>query len=199
MSAKGKQISKRELIIARVILIILIILVFGITYLKFFGPNPNLEEHPIDTSNSVQDELQIKLLDLIVTKFNDSVLIEDYRAQNINIEANVNTNNKSIIISYVDDVSKQYEFNYIQPNLEIVVKNEEQEDFYIVYKELIKANQERLQNKNNYDEYIDEFFNGNKDIEGVSKEIKEDDSIKYVMDVTKTIKVLENNNIEGSD
>lgn len=196
--AKDKQVSKKAIIIARVILVLLIVIVILITYLRFFGINPNLEEHPVNKSDNSQDEFQIKLLELIVTNFNNNSLLEDYKKQNISMEATVNSDN-SIIISYVGEDTKKYEFDYVHPNIEILINEDEKEDFYKVYKLLIEANQIRLENRDNYDEYIDEFLVNDRNIDGLIKEIQDDGSIKFVMDVSKIIVEMENNNIEGSD
>ena len=207
---KEKKISKQAIIIAWIVLIILIILAVVLTYLKFFGPNENLEEHSVNDANN-QIDTQTELLESITTNFNDSSLVEEYLNQDINVWANVNSDNNSIILNYETTDIMQYELTYSEPILEISITKEGEVVFSELFKVLILANQERLENSITNTEYIDEFLKGNSTIDGYTREVTGED-IKYTMDITKKINTEgnttsettqnttpETNNIEGSE
>ena len=182
---KEKKISKQAIIIAWIVLIILIILAVVLTYLKFFGPNENLEEHSVNDANN-QIDTQTELLESITTNFNDSSLVEEYLNQDINVWANVNSNNNSIMLNYETTDIMQYELTYSEPTLEISITKEGEVVFSELFKVLILANQERLENSITNTEYIDEFLKGNSTIDGYTREVTGED-IKYTMDITKKI------------
>ena len=207
---KEKKVSKQAIIIAWIVLIILIILAVVLTYLKFFGPNKNLEEHSVNDANN-QIDTQTELLESITTNFNDSSLVEEYLNQNINVWANVNSDNNSIMLNYETTDIMQYELTYSEPTLEISITKEGEVVFSELFKVLILANQERLENSITNTEYIDEFLKGNSTIDGYTREVTGED-IKYTMDITKKINTEgnttsettqnttpETNNIEGSE
>lgn len=188
---KEKKVSKQAIIIAWIVLIILIILAVVLTYLKFFGPNENLEEHSVNDANN-QINTTTELLESITTNFNDSSLVEEYLNQNINVWANVNSDNNSIMLNYETTDVVQYELTYNEPTLEITITKEGELNFSEMFKILILANQERLENSiTNIDtEQIDEFLKGNSTLEGYTREVTGED-IKYTMDVTKKINTSE--------
>ena len=200
---QDKEVSKTSIIIAWIILILALFFSLVITYLKFFGPNKNLEEYPVKAGNVMTQNMDIQQLDLIVTNFNNSELLKEYQKQNIDIKASLKDNN--IIVSYEDSTATmEYELIYNDSNLEITIKDEEKNYFDKIYKLLIIANQEALGNKEKYDEYIDEFLINSRKIDGLIIENKENNII-YIMDISKVI-TLDNdesseieNNIEGSD
>ena len=207
---KEKKINKQAVIVAWIVLIILIILAVVLTYLKFFGPNENLEEHSVNDANN-QIDTQTELLESITTNFNDSSLVEEYLNQDINVWANVNSDNNSIILNYETTDIMQYELTYSEPILEISITKEGEVVFSELFKILILANQERLENSITNTEYIDEFLKGNSTIDGYTREVTGED-IKYTMDITKKINTEgnttsettqnttpETNNIEGSE
>lgn len=207
---KEKKVSKQAIIIAWIVLIILIILAVVLTYLKFFGPNENLEEHSVNDANN-QIDTQTELLESITTNFNDSSLVEEYLNQDINVWANVNSDNNSIMLNYETTDIMQYELTYSEPTLEISITKEGEVVFSELFKVLILANQERLENSITNTEYIDEFLKGNSTIDGYTREVTGED-IKYTMDITKKINTEgnttsettqnttpETNNIEGSE
>lgn len=207
---KEKKISKQAIIIAWIVLIILIILAVVLTYLKFFGPNENLEEHSVNDANN-QIDTQTELLESITTNFNDSSLVKEYLNQDINVWANVNSDNNSIMLNYETTDIMQYELTYSEPILEISITKEGEVVFSELFKVLILANQERLENSITNTEYIDEFLKGNSTIDGYTREVTGED-IKYTMDITKKINAEgnttsetaqnttpETNNIEGSE
>lgn len=187
---KEKKISKQAIIVAWIVLILLIILAVVLTYLKFFGPNKNLEEHSVNDANN-QINTTTELLESITTNFNDSSLVEEYLNQNINVWANVNSDNNSIMLNYETTDIVQYELTYNEPTLEITITKEGELNFSEMFKILILANQERLENPINNTDYIDEFLKGNSTIEGYTREVTGED-IKYTMDITKKINTEEN-------
>ena len=85
----------------------------------------------------------------------------------------------------------QYELTYNEPTLEITITKEGELNFSEMFKILILANQERLENPINNTDYIDEFLKGNSTIEGYTREVTGED-IKYTMDITKKINTEEN-------
>ena len=59
---KKNSNTTSKIIIAKILLILLIVIAIILTYLKFFGPNQNLEEHPLD-ENRNQIDTKIELLE----------------------------------------------------------------------------------------------------------------------------------------
>ena len=141
---------------------------------------------------------------------NDSSMVEEYKDKKVNIWANVNSNNNSIILNYETSSIIQFELDYREPNLEISINKEEELVFSEMYKILILANQERLENTITNTEYIDEFLKGNNSIDGYTREVT-GDTIRYTMDITKKINITgistqeaietttETSSIEGSE
>ncbi len=206
---KKNSNTTSKIIIAKILLILLIVIAIILTYLKFFGPNQNLEEHPLD-ENRNQIDTKIELLESITTIMNDSSMVEEYKDKKVNIWANVNSNNNSIILNYETSSIIQFELDYREPNLEISINKEEELVFSEMYKILILANQERLENTITNTEYIDEFLKGNNSIDGYTREVT-GDTIRYTMDITKKINITgistqeaietttETSSIEGSE
>ena len=115
------------------------------------------------------------------------------------------------MLNYETTDIMQYELTYSEPTLEISITKEGEVVFSELFKVLILANQERLENSITNTEYIDEFLKGNSTIDGYTREVTGED-IKYTMDITKKINTEgnttsettqnttpETNNIEGSE
>lgn len=184
MKKEGK--SKKN-IVAWIILVILILLLLALNYLKFFGSkNPNIENTPVDNS---ENQAVVVALQEIVDNFNKNSKIAEYKEQNITIQAVLN--NYSIFISYTDDTTTTYEFNYHDFLIDITISNKEENraKFDKVYEILIYAVQERLKNDENIEEYVKNYLNDSTEYDGLYKTADEG-NLTYYMDIT--IKLKEN-------
>ena len=194
-----KKVSKVSITIAWILLILLIVTALAITYLKFFGPDDNLEEHPVNdntTSPVITEALQN-----IVDNFNNSDLIDNYKTKNITMTASLD--NTTITINYEGVSSKTYNFDFNSPKLTTIInKNDVAEntdnEFNEIFKVLVYAVQARLNNTNNIDNYIMGFLDDSLEVEGLSKEIS-NSSITYSIDISKTIGINDNNDIENNN
>lgn len=193
---KNKQVekvSKVSITIAWILLILLIVAALSITYLKFFGPNDKLEEHPVNDNTT--SPVIIEALQNIVDNFNNSDLIDNYKTENITMTASLD--NTTITINYEGVSSKTYNFDFNSPKLTTIInKNDTVEntdnEFNEIFKVLVYAVQARLNNTNNIDNYIMGFLNDSLEVEGISKEIS-DSFIAYSIDISKTIGINDNN------
>ena len=185
--------NKGKDFIAWLLLMILIFIILFITYIKYFSviDNKNIEETPINESSSIAIH---KALSDITTNFNNNT--KEYANSN-NITLNATANNYSIFISYVDDTAVTYEFNYENLFLNIIINNDEENitKFNVVYKFLIESTQERLNNQNNINDLIEKFLTTDNNYDGLIK-TKSDDTIKYQMNITKT---LENGGLDDGN
>ena len=172
--------------IAWIILIILIILILGLSYIKFFvGETTLIEERPAD--NNMSEVIKTALTD-IVNNFNKNEKIEQYKKDGINISATFNENSNSIFISYETDTTTTYEFTYDNLNLVISILNEEENitNFKKVEEILIYAIQERLNVEEDITDIVNEYIEGNKELEIITKEEKED-VITHKINIAKKI------------
>ena len=180
-----EQEKKKNKTIGWILLIILIILILGLNYVKFFmnEPNENITETPVQNTTS---EVEIKALQAIVDNFNKNDKIKQYEEQGIKLNAELN--NHSIFISYATEETITYEFNYQSLELTINIRNDEENltKFKKVYEILIYAVQERLENNENIDNYVKDFMEDAKDYTGLSKTVK-DGSATYKMNITKKL------------
>ena len=179
--------KKGNKIIGWLLVIVLIAMILGLNYVKFIMQDTedakNIKEVPIKDENS--DVIKTALKE-IVNNFNENSKIEEYKNQNIKIEAVLN--NYTIFITYETDTRITYEFNYNNLELKISIQNETEnlERFNKIYEILIYAVQKRLNNDSNIQEYINDFLNNNKNVVGITKE-NEDQNIIYTMNITKKI------------
>lgn len=174
--------KKSSIILAWILLIILISSALTLTYLKKFGPNDNLEERPVTnkTSPVIAESLQ-----KIVDNFNNSKLQNAYKDKNINIKATLN--DTTIIIDYTTTITKTYKFIFSNPILTATIDNNDITNFSDVYKILIYACQERLNNNNNnIDKYINDFIANNTKVVGLSQK-KGETTVSYGIDISKVI------------
>ena len=178
-----KPVGKAKILFAWIILLIAISSALGLSYLKFFGPNLNIEEKPID-NNDTTSPIIIEALNSIVNNFNESSYVQDYKNQNIDINASLN--GTTIKVNYTSDVVASYDFKFNSPNLVASINNSSLETFKIIYKIMVYANQKRLGNDNNIDLYIDNFLNNDTEVLGLTKE-ENNDTINFSIDVSKTI------------
>lgn len=173
----------KKKIIFWIILIILIALLLGLNYVKFFGvSNDNIEEKPVE--NSTSEAINTALQD-ITNNFNNNQEVSNLTKDGITVSAVLN--NYSIFISYaIGNDTTTYEFNYSNLILSIDIENNEEniKKFNTIYKILINACQERLTNEDNIDSDIDKFLNGESTFNGIDKSIN-NNIITYKMDITK--------------
>ena len=176
--------KKKNKMIGWVMLIVLIIMALGISYIKFFmNENKNIEEKPIENSASEAIE---KALTEITNNFNNNEKIKEYEAKNIKIQATQNNNN--IFILYESNGTTTYEFTYNNLFLTTTISNKEENIniFKQVYEILIYAAQERIKNEEEIESYVKSYLNDEKEYKGLSKKINKD-YITYKMNITEKL------------
>ena len=176
--------KKKNKMIGWIMLIVLIIMALGISYIKFFmNENKNIEEKPIENSASEAIE---KALTEITNNFNNNEKIKEYEAKNIKIQSTQNNNN--IFIQYESNGTTTYEFTYNNLFLTTTISNKEENIniFKQVYEILIYAAQERIKNKEEIETYIKSYLNDEKEYKGLSKTINKD-YITYKMNITEKL------------
>ena len=172
--------------IAWVLLIVLIILILGISYIKFFvGDNTLIEEKPVN--NEMSEVVKTTLTD-IVKNFNDNERILQYKNEGIDINAVFNENTNTIFISYKKDSTSTYEFTFDNLNLVIAVANNEVslEMFKKIEEILIYAIQKRLNVEDDITGIVKDYIDGNRELDMITTEEKED-VIVYHFNITKKI------------
>lgn len=172
--------------IAWVLLIVLIILILGISYIKFFvGDNTLIEEKPVN--NEMSEVVKTALTD-IVKNFNDNERILQYKNEGIDINAVFNENTNTIFISYKKDSTSTYEFTFDNLNLVIAVANNEVslEMFKKIEEILIYAIQKRLNVEDDITGIVKDYIDGNRELDMITTEEKED-VIVYHFNITKKI------------
>lgn len=177
------QKEKNKTLLAWIILTALIITTLTLTYIKYFSyPNNNIEERPINESSSNAIHTA---LNEITSNFNENNKVKEYELEN-NLTIKAVVNNYSIFISYIDNTTTTYEFKYEDLKLNIIINNQDEEKFNIVYKFLIEAVQKRINNNNDIGELIDNFLTTDINYEGLLKEEK-NNTIKYQINITKKL------------
>ena len=168
-------------------LIILIMLSLTLTYLKFFSSyvinNDNIKEVPVNDSSS---QAIHKALKAIVDNFNKSENVKKYQLEN-NTKLTATVNNYSIFVTHLKDKKNTYEFTYNDLCLTIKVKNNNQDEFNVVYKFLIESVQKRINNYENISEIVDDFLLNNINYVGLDKKTY-DDIIEYKINITEKLK-----------
>jgi len=181
-----KDSNKIKLVIAWISLLIFLVMLLVLNYIKFFGfydYSNDVTEEQVD--NSSEEAINLALSD-IVNNFNGSQEVMAFKEQNVEINARLK--NRSIYISYIDEVTTTYEFNYNNLLLSINIKNDIDSisKFNKIYSILIKAIQIRLNNVN-VDELIKLHIDEDKELNGIEKEVSED-VVKYKIDITKKVR-----------
>lgn len=168
-------------------LIILIMLSLTLTYLKFFSSyvinNDNIKEVPVNDSSSIAIHNALKT---IVDNFNKSENVKKYQLEN-NTKLTATVNNYSIFVTHSKDKKNTYEFTYNDLCLTIKVKNNNQDEFNVVYKFLIESVQKRINNYENISEIVDDFLLNNINYAGLDKKTY-DDIIEYKINITEKLK-----------
>lgn len=172
-------------LLAWISLITLILLLLFLNYIKFFSQkNPNIEEKQVENSSSRAIETA---LSTIVENFNTNEELNTLKEENILISAT--RKNYSLFITDIENENRTvYEFKYNNLKLSINVLDEKEnlEKFNRIYKILIMSCQKRIQNEDIIDEKIEQFLNGEAEIEAIQKK-KSGNIINYQMDITKKI------------
>ena len=184
-------------LLAWISLITLIILLLFLNYIKFFSQkNPNIEEKPVENSSSRAIETA---LSTIVENFNTNEELNTLKEENILLSAT--RKNYSLFITDIENENRTvYEFKYNNLKLSINVLDEKEnlEKFNRVYKILIMSCQKRIQNEDIIDEKIENFLNGEVEIEAIQKK-KSGNIINYQMDITKKISSDNINNLNQNN
>lgn len=174
-------------ILAIFFLVILIMLSLTLTYLKFFSSyiinNDNIKEVPVNDSSSIAIHNALKT---IVDNFNESENVKKYQLEN-NAKLTATVNNYSIFVTHSKDKKNTYEFTYNDLCLTIKVKNDNQNEFNVVYKFLIESVQKRINNYENISEIVDDYLLNNINYVGLDKKIY-DDIIEYKINITEKLK-----------
>ena len=160
MTNKNKEKNPKAYTIIGIwiILVIIFLLIKGFTTLNFYTiNNKNIKEYPVSESKYIKE--QKKILENIVTNFNKQTTTKEYQNQNISINATVTGN--TIIINYIDNKETKKDFKFILDNktLSATIPNEDKNIFQIIIKEIIKANQKRLNNNEDIETYLDNILN----------------------------------------
>ena len=186
--------SKKK-VIAWILLIILVLIVAILTYLKFFGKNLNTSEQPVKetkpkTENKTgasegitSEESENKLLADLVTNFNSSFIVSDYKKENVEISATLSKDD--FIVNYTDN-SKSYNKKFVcKYNGGILTSDISLEDasyFDIVYRIIIYANQVIASPNASVDNIISGVLNGIDTYSGLSKEVT-GNNVTYSIDL----------------
>lgn len=186
--------SKKK-VIAWILLIILVLIVAILTYLKFFGKNLNTSEQPVKetkpkTENKTgasegitSEESENKLLADLVTNFNSSFIVSDYKKENVEISATLSKDD--FIVNYTDN-SKSYNKKFVcKYNGGILTSDISLEDasyFDIVYRIIIYANQVIASPNASVDNIISGVLNGTDTYSGLSKEVT-GNNVTYSIDL----------------
>ena len=186
--------SKKK-VIAWILLIILVLIVAILTYLKFFGKNFNTSEQPVKetkpkTENKTgasegitSEESENKLLADLVTNFNSSFIVSDYKKENVEISATLSKDD--FIVNYTDN-SKSYNKKFVcKYNGGILTSDISLEDasyFDIVYRIIIYSNQVIASPNASVDNIISGVLNGTDTYSGLSKEVT-GNNVTYSIDL----------------
>ena len=183
---KNNNIRYKEML-AIFFLIILIMLSLTLTYLKFFSSyvinNDNMKEVPVNDSSSIAIHNTLKT---IVDNFNESENVKKYQLEN-NTKLTATVNNYSIFVTHSKDKKNTYEFTYNDLCLTIKVKNDNQNEFNVVYKFLIESVQKRINNYENISEIVDDFLLNNINYVGLDKKTY-GEIIEYKINITEKLK-----------
>lgn len=187
MNEDNKQVKKKSIAGLCLLLIILIGIALGLTYLKFFYKDTT--GVPIIPDQKITPEITNEL-NIIVDNINNDEIVKEKSKENINIKAKLNKD--TITITYNNESKiEEYNFKYNNMLLEIETENNETA-FNDIFKIIVRANQKRLNNTNNIDILVEQFLNNDYEIDGLYKESLEANQITYNIALDKAIKVIEN-------
>lgn len=182
--------NKKKEIIAWIILTILFLMIIFITYMRFFGIyDYQNKSHITNVEISSNDAIDTALT-AIVNNINNDEDLKVLEKDEIKLQSFLK--NHSLYISYTDlyNITTTYEFNYSHLNLNINIKNNEEnvKKFNIIYKFLLKAIQKRINSDFNKPELIDSHINDGVELRGITKTIiNNEKTISYKIDITKKL------------
>ena len=187
MNEDNKQVKKKSIAGLCLLLIILIGIALGLTYLKFFYKDTT--GVPIIPDQKLTPEITNEL-NIIVDNINNDEIVKEKSKENKNIKAKLNKD--TITITYNNESKiEEYNFKYNNMLLEIETENNKTA-FNDIFKIIVRANQKRLNNTNNIDILVEQFLNNDYEIDGLYKESLEANQITYNIALDKVIKVIEN-------
>lgn len=180
-----EQKKSNKTAFAWIILILLITIASGLTYLKYFYTT-NTEadiENNEELTPTIQNELQ-----KIVDNFNNSELVKEKAKENITIKSRLENN--VIIVEYESSERKE-EYNYTFNNLILITEIANDDNaFKETFKIMVYAIQKKLGNENNIDNLIEGFINNTMEVEGLYRETIEANKITYNIEITKVVKEI---------
>lgn len=173
-----QTVSKKQILFAWLVLIVLILSIFGLIYVKIFQTNiDNIDKQ----SNS--EIFNDKELEELVNKFNNSKLLEQYKNDGINMVAIFDKKHFTLEVSEAANTNiYNFEVNY--PELSCVILPDSMEEFDLVFEILLYENQKRLGNTKNIDNYVDGILDGNLNVIGFNKVVA-DELVFYSMDISR--------------
>ena len=182
----NKNSLDKRIVVAWIVLIILIITVISLTYLKFWGPNVNIKEQPINSmkeNNNVENDSKDKSLSSLAANFNSYFIVNDYKKENVEISATLSKDD--FVVNYTDN-SKSYNKKFVcKYNGGILTSDISLEDasyFDIVYRIIIYANQVIASPNVSVDNIISGVLNGTDTYSGLSKEVT-GNNVTYSIDL----------------
>ena len=179
---KGQKKSNK-VVFAWIILVLLVIIAGGLTYLKFFYTKEKETENNEELTPAIQNELQ-----KIVDNFNNSELVKEKTKENITIKSKLENN---IITVEYESSERKEEYNYTFNNLILIIETDNDNNiFKEIFKIMVYAVQKRLGNENNIDNLIEGFINNTMEVDGLYRETIEANKITYNIDITKVTKEI---------
>lgn len=186
MNSNNKPQKKKSVVGLCLLLIILIGIALGITYLKFFYKDTTGD--PIIPEQKLTPAITSEL-NKIVDNINNDEIVKGKSKENINIKAELKKD--TIAITYNNN-NKKEEYNFKYNNMLLEIETESADEvFNEIFKIIVRANQKRLNNTNNIDNIVDQFLNNEYEINGLYKESLEANEITYSISIDKVIKIIE--------
>lgn len=198
MDNSSKKKTKKK-VLAWIVLIILIVIGIILTYLRFFATDVKLSEQPKEKTKTksenkngysegiTSEESENKLLADLVTNFNSSFIVNNYKGQNILISSSLSKDD--FIVNY-NDSSKNYNKKFVcKYNGGILTADVALEDasyFDIVYRIIIYANQVITSQDDSVDNIISGVLNGTNTYSGLAKDIM-GNTVTYSIDLLGTV------------
>ena len=178
-----EQKKSNKTAFAWIILILLVFIASGLTYLKFFYTRETEAENNEELTPAIQNELQ-----KIVDNFNNSEIIKEKAKENITIKSRLENN--VIIVEYESSERKE-EYNYTFNNLILITEIANDDNaFKETFKIMVYAVQKKLGNENNIDNLLEGFINNTMEVEGLYRETIEANKITYNIEITKVVKEI---------
>lgn len=181
---------KNKEIIAWIILLILLMMIAGLVYIRFFGFYDYNDEPKVTDIEVSTDEAIDKALTVIVNNFNSDEDLKKIETEGIKLQATLKNHSLYIYHTELNNTITTYEFNYNHLTLNINIQNNEEnlKKFNTIYKILLKSIQKRIDIEFNKIELIDSHINDNIELTGIIKTLNDSEkTINYKIDITKKI------------